>query len=274
MSKPLKDRYPGAALVTGASSGIGEAYARRLAAEKFDLVLVARREDRLQKLRQELEREHRIRILILAEDLGDHSAPERIQRGVSAAGLQISLLVLNAGVGIYGHLKDNPREREISMVDINCRATLDLVHRFLPPMLRQQRGAIVIVASIAAFGAIPYYATYAATKVFDLYLAEALHLELRPQGIDVLGVLPGPTATEFNQLAGYTDKPPFSRSPEQVVATTFRALGRKMSVADGFPNKLNGFLQRFAPRRFAARVAGWVMAPKNPKAVAKSEAPS
>lgn len=263
MARPLRERYPGAAVITGASSGIGEAYARRLAREGFDVILVARRKERLRALAEELQDRFNIRTRVVAVDLADRSGPAEAFSGIRETGWPVGMLINNAGVGVYGLFEETDASREAIMIDLNCRAPVLLTHLLLPPMLERGRGAILIVASIAAFQSTPRFAVYGATKAFDLYLAESLHVELKPKGIDVLGVIPGPTSTEFNQVSGYRDKPPFSRSPEDVVNTSFRALGKKISVADGFPNKLGGFLPRLFPRKWVTRSAGWVMRPKS-----------
>lgn len=259
----LAERYPGAALVTGASSGIGAAFARALARHNMDVVLVARRETQLRVLAGELERDHRVRTLVVPADLAAPDAHVAVAGAVAKAGLQVSFLVNNAGFGVYGLFRDNDPARDATMIDLNCRAPVMLAHAFLPAMLAKKRGAVIFVSSIGAFQSTPRFAVYCATKAFDLMVAEALHLELRRDGVDVLGVNPGPTSTEFNDVSGYADAPPFSRTPEAVVRTALRALGRKASVTDGCLNKLMTFFVRLVSRRMAARLAGAVMAPRS-----------
>ena len=175
------------ALVTGASAGIGVALAAELAAAGTNLVLTARREDRLTALARDLAAKNNIRTEICVADLADPAAPDSIFAFVRQKNLHIDLLVNNAGFGAYGEFAASDRARQIEMVQVNCSAVVNLTHLFLQPMLQRKSGDILIVASTAAFQAVPYITTYAATKVFDLYLAEGLAVELKPFGIRVCG---------------------------------------------------------------------------------------
>ena len=167
------------ALVTGASAGIGVALAAELAAAGTNLVLTARREDRLAALARDLAAKHNIRTEICVADLADPAAPDAIFAFTRAKNLHIDLLVNNAGFGAYGEFAASDRARQVEMVQVNCSAVVSLTHLFLQPMLQKKSGDILIVASTASFQAVPYIATYAATKVFDLHFAEGLAEEVK-----------------------------------------------------------------------------------------------
>lgn len=247
-------RYGELALVTGASSGIGEVFCRRLAAEGCDLVVVARRQDRLEKLRDELVTAHGVSVVPVVADLADVAAIDCVYKIVRELGRTVDILVNNAGFGILGNIDEVNEDRLLSMVDLNCRAVVGLTRRFLPAMKAQKKGAIIIVSSVVGALPAPWFSTYSATKAFDLYFGEALHGECRGSGVDVVTVLPGLTRTEFQATSGMEEgsKPrdyhsPY-RSPEQVVESALGALGRKPIVVDGWLNKIAVHATRFLPR--------------------------
>ena len=190
------------ALVTGASAGIGEAIARELASRGYGVTLVARREERLRALAGELRERHGVRAEVIAADLGERPARDRLAAQVEELGLDVEILVNNAGFGDRGQLRDPDRERLIAMLRVNCEALLDLQARYLPAMVERGRGAVINIASTAAFQPIPGTATYAATKAFVLSLSEAVHEELKGTGVTLTAVCPGPVKTEFMQAAG------------------------------------------------------------------------
>jgi short-subunit dehydrogenase len=246
----LKDRYPGAALVTGASAGIGEAFARRLAAEGFDLALVARRKESLEKLAAELSAKHGVKAHVVAQDLADRDGAARVKAATDALGLSIGLLINNAGYGSWGLFHDLDRDTEANMIDLNCRGTMLMTAAYAPGMVQRKKGGIVITASTAALQPCPFFATYAATKAFDLSFANALWAELKPHGVDVTAICPGYTRTEFQQVAGiHTEFAGTWRMPDQVVDTCLRKLGRGPIAVDGLLNVLGGLGAKFAPRR-------------------------
>lgn len=260
----FRDRYGGAALVTGASAGIGRAFAWALASRGMDVVLVARRAGRLKEIADEISQAHPVAAYVLSCDLADRESIARLHAEVNERALEIGLLVNNAGFGAYGAFASEDLETSIRMLDVNCRAPLELAHRFLPAMLERGRGGLVFVASTASYQPAPFLATYGATKAFDLMLAEALWAELGPRGIDVLGLSPGFTPTEFQEVAGATEfRPPGgSTSPEEVVETALDSLGQTPSVIPGFMNNLFAFSVRFSPRAWVAKVARGVNEPK------------
>ena len=243
------------ALVTGASAGIGTAFARNLASPGIGVALVARRADRLQSVAEELTRAHGVQCRIVPEDLEQDGAAERIEKRV--ADLEIGILVNNAGFSTVGRFDRVPRDKVRGMIRVNCLAVAELAHAFLPAMQRRRRGAIVIVASAAAYQPLGLAATYAATKAFDLMLGEALWAENRTTGVDVLVLSPGPVDTEFQAVAG--EKPHPGATPESVVDVAFAAIGRKPSVVAGTLNKARAWAVRFAPRAQVARLGMGVM---------------
>ncbi len=187
------------ALVTGASSGLGEQFARQLARRGHDLILVARRADRLEKLAAELETAAHVIPCDLATEAA--ALPSR----VAERDLEVNLLLNNAGFGTHGRFAEQDAAREAEEVRVNCEAVVTLTHAFLPAMLERGRGGIITVASSAGFQPIPYQAVYAATKAFALNFSDALHTELRGSGIRVLAVNPGPVPTEWQDVAGLDD---------------------------------------------------------------------
>lgn len=191
---------PRRALVTGASSGLGEEFARQLARRGYDIVLVARRRERLETLGASLAAVHGVSAEVLAADLSDEEQIGWVERRLSAG--DVDLLVNNAGLGTVGEFSELPLDGEVRQVDINVRALLRLAHAALRSMIPRGSGAIINIASMAAYQPVPYNATYAATKAFVLSLSEALHEEAKAHGITVTCLCPGPVRTEFQQVAG------------------------------------------------------------------------
>lgn len=190
------------ALVTGASSGIGERIAHLLAERGHGLTLVARREDRLRALAEELNSAHGVRTEVIAADLGDAASRAKLPGQIEALGLDVEILVNNAGFGGSGNVHKSEPERLTAMVELNCSALVDLQARFTPGMVERGQGAVINIASTAAHQPIPGSATYAATKAFVLSLSEATHLELDHKGVTLTAVCPGPVKTEFADAAG------------------------------------------------------------------------
>ncbi len=251
------------ALVTGASAGIGWALAAQLAAGGTNLVLTARRRERLEQLAGQLRGEHRVSVEILAADLARAAAPEEILAFTRGKGIAVDLLVNNAGFGAYGEFPKIDLARQLAMVQVNIAAVLHLTHLYLPAMIERRRGDILIVSSTAAFQGVPYISTYAATKAFDLLFAEALAEEVRCYGIRVCALCPGSTATEFHEAAG---EPEHTRrrqeTAEKVARVGLQALAAgKSSVVSGLGNALGVQGQRLAPRRLVTRVAARLFRP-------------
>lgn len=245
-------------LITGASSGIGEAFARKLAARGRNVLLVARSEDKLIALCNELGRLTSIRAQYLALDLQQPDSGAQLFEETKNRGLEVEMLINNAGFGSMGDYVRLDLNRELDMIQLNVRSLVDLTHRFLGPMRDRKSGTIINVASTAAFQAVPYMATYAATKAFVLSFSEALWEENRAHGVHVMALCPGVTETNFFQAAKI-DRPPMRtiQTPEEVVETALRALKRhKSTVISGWGNWLTVEAERFVPRATVTKVAG------------------
>lgn len=253
------------ALVTGASAGIGQAIAEELAAGGANLVLTARRADRLLQLAQTLRQKHPIRVEICVADLAQPSAPAEIFDVTAAAHIPIDLLVNNAGFGQYGEFSEVSTPRLLEMVQVNCSAVVHLTRLFLPAMMARRSGDVLIVASTVAFQAVPYISTYAATKAFDLLLAEGLAEEMRPHGIRVCALCPGSTVSEFHEVAGHpSGTKGRTQSAEEVARAGLKALAAgKSCVISGLGNYLGAHGTRLVPRRFVTRIAANMFRPKN-----------
>ena len=191
------------ALITGASAGIGAAFAQELAARQTNLVLVARSEAKLQQLAQQLQEQYKIQVDVIVQDLTEPKAAKTVFDIVSEKKLTIDLLINNAGFGEYGDFAELNGERQVKMIQLNILALVDLSHQFLPQMRQRRSGNIINMCSVAAFQPMPYFSVYAASKAFVLSFSEALWAENRSYGVHVLAVCPGPTETNFFQEAGF-----------------------------------------------------------------------
>ena len=253
------------AVVTGASAGIGVALARELAAGGTNLVLTARRRDRLEKLAQELSAANKVRVEIVAADLAQSGAPQEIRAFTQAKQIAVDLLINNAGFGAYGAFSTVELSRLLDMVTVNCSAVVHLTRLYLPEMLQRRHGDILIVASTASFQAVPYISTYAATKAFDLFLAEGLAEEVRPYGVRVCALCPGSTETEFQQVAGQSGIVAAMKNretAEKVARVGLQALAAgKSYVISGTRNYLGAHSQRLVPRGLVTRIAAKMFRP-------------
>src|SRR5678810_268961 len=245
-------------LVTGASSGIGAAFARKFAALGRNVFLVARSEDKLITLCNELGRVSGVRAQYFVLDLTEPDAPAQLFEETQKRELEIDTLINNAGFGSMGDFAKLDLDRELEMIQLNVRALVDLTHRFIGPMRERKRGTIINVASTAAFQAVPYMATYAATKAFVLSFSEAIGEENRAHGIHVMALCPGVTETNFFEAAKI-DQPPMRtiQTAEEVVDAALRGLARQKSlVISGWTNWLTVEAERFVPRSMVTKVAG------------------
>ncbi len=254
------------ALVTGASSGIGRAFAQTLAARGADVILVARSTDRLNALAAALRRDHRVTADVIAADLSRPEAPDSVHAAVEALGRRVDVLINNAGFGAHGPFHAQQEQMINDLLMLNVVALVRLSRLFLPGMLAKKEGIIVHVASNAAFQPVPYMAIYGASKAFVLSFSEALWGEYRTQGIRVLALCPGATETEFFRTAGEDAAMGRKRPVDSVVATALKALDRgKPSVVDGGLNRLAAQSIRLAPRRLVAQSAARIMRPRERK---------
>ncbi|MFI5915121.1 SDR family NAD(P)-dependent oxidoreductase [Dactylosporangium sp. NPDC051541] len=252
------------ALVTGASTGIGTVFAERLAEQGAHLILVARSADRLHALADRLRAAHGIRADVVALDLSTPGAGERLVAHVADLGRTVDILINNAGFATHGDVADADPARLQAQIQLNCAAVVDLTTRFLPAMTARGRGAVVNVASTAAFQPVAHMAVYSASKAFVLAFTEALWSETRPTGVKVIAICPGATETPFFEVVG-AEEASFGRrrTPEQVVATTLRGLANGCpSIVDGRTNATVATLQRFLPHRAVLGIAERTVRPR------------
>lgn len=247
-------------LITGASAGLGEGFARALAAQGEDLILTARRTDRLEALAAELRGKHAVSIHLFPADLAHAEAPAQLLADVAAAGLTVEQLINNAGYGQRGTFANGDPAQQLGMVDLNCRALVALSHGVLAQMIARKSGGILNVASTAAFQPGPWMAVYYATKAFVLSFSEALHEEVKPHGVRVAALCPGPTRTEFADVAGMGDSPLFKALGSDagtVVKDGLKALAVNQAVrVSGAANLAMAESIRLTPRFLARRIAG------------------
>ena len=259
--RPLREHYGEWALVTGASSGIGAAFARALAREGCSVVLSARGGEALEALATALGAEHGVATRVVVADLAAPDGAERLAAAV--ADLEIAVLVNNAGFGSIGRFEGRDEARLAAMIQVHCNAPVVLTHRLLPAMRARGRGALLFTGSLAAKQPMPLHATYAASKAFVSLFGEALWAELRGSGIDVLVVEPGTTATAFQRIAGEIEHD--GATPEAVVELALERLGGQPSVGVGWWRWLRGNLgMRLLPRSLLASIAHDVVARQTP----------
>jgi short-subunit dehydrogenase len=251
------------ALITGASSGIGNALARIFAEAKYNLILVARREDRLKHLAEELEDDYEVKAHVLSRDLSKPQSVKEIYEWVKKNDLRVDILVNNAGFVVYGKISDTPWDDEHKMMQLHMHASTHLIKLFLPDMLKTKSGKILNIGSTGSFVPGPNAAFYCATKSFMLSLSEAIGEELRGTGVTVTTLCPGGTKTEFAEKAirknGSTAKSK-GMEAEKVARIAYRSLfrGRRV-VVPGLLNKLQVLAIRFLPRIVVVRLTGIMM---------------
>ena len=251
------------ALITGASSGLGEEFARQFAARGANVVLVARREDRLREIAERLERDHSVTATPLVLDLARPDAATQVRRSLNERGIGIQSLVNNAGFGMKGALADADPARIAEMVQLNAASVVALTREFLPDLTRTGHGALVSIASTGAYQPCPNMAVYGATKAFVLSFTEALAYETRESGLSVLTVSPGATRTEFFDVVGTKDASVGRfKTPEQVVTRALRELDRSSTPPSFVSGRANAVMAKLAgiiPRRMALDLSGRVL---------------
>jgi uncharacterized protein len=248
------------ALITGASSGIGKAFAEKLAALKTNLVLVARSEEKLSELAKQLKEQHNIEVDVIVKDLTEDNAASAIFDTTQKKGLTIDLLINNAGFGSYGDFAEEDGETHLKIVQLNILALVDLTHKFLPLMRQRRSGSIINVSSVTAFQPIPYLSVYAASKAFILSFSEALWAENRQYGVRILVSCPGPIETNFftaakfpPALAGSTEK---VYSSEEVVSESLKALEKWQPtiIIGDITTQVRSTLTRLVPRKILLNI--------------------
>jgi len=248
-------KYGPWAVVTGASSGIGREMAIRLAEARFNLVLVGRRKSALDQFAVDLMARHGTDTLVIAIDLAGAGASETVE--AATVDLNVGLLIAAAGFGTSGPLLDTALDQEMEMIQVNCAAVFGLSQGFGRRFAERKGGGIVLMSSIVAFQGVPFSANYAATKAYVQSLAEAMHVELAPRGVDVLASAPGPVDSGFAARAGM--KMGAALKPANVAQATLDALGRKTTVLPGVMSKALSYSLVPLPRRVRARIMGRVM---------------
>ena len=260
------------ALVTGASSGIGKELAKLLAAEGANLVITARREERLQALAEEIKATYGVEVRVEALDLGAPGAAQDLFDRTEGAGFDVDVLINNAGLGAYENFVEIPWDRYALMLQVNVVTLTHLTHLFLPGMIKRKYGYVMNVASTGAYQPVPTFAVYAATKAFVRNMTEAVDYELKGTGVNAISVCPGGTKTEFldaadQKLKGSADLAMMTAERCARIAVKKMLAGRR-NVVTGFINALSAFLMRFLPRpmmAWAAHVAMATAVEKNPK---------
>lgn len=250
-------------LITGASVGIGESFARQLGAKKANLILVARREDKMRTLADELSKKHGIQVEVIASDLAKPGAAHLLFQETERRKLQVDVLINNAGFGIGGPFLEAPLERTMNMIQLNITTLVELTYLYLQGMVKRKEGAVINVASTAAFQPVPYLGAYSATKSFVLSFSEALWEENRQHNVTVMALCPGTTATEFFDVAGVKERTSM-QTPDEVVANALRGLKAKRShIISGLMNYAMAQSTRLVPRQMVTRIAGSLFRPGN-----------
>jgi uncharacterized protein len=248
----IKKQFVKWVLITGASSGIGEVFAKRFARNGWNVVLVARSENKLQELGGLLKSQYGVETLVIASDLTQPESPTSIYETIKGRKIELEGLVNNAGSGAAGRFVNVPKERYLSMIDLNVKALVALTHLFLSDMMKRRTGFILNVSSTACNQPIPFLAIYAASKAFVTSFTEALWLEAKGTGVRILNFCPGPTKTPFGVTAGLKDlrEMASAETSEQVVDNAMRAIqGNEPTVISGWRNQLLVLLERFFPHR-------------------------
>ncbi|MGI0498210.1 SDR family NAD(P)-dependent oxidoreductase [Limnospira platensis CENA597] len=256
------------ALVTGASFGIGEEFARQIARQNSDLVLVARSQDKLEKLAGELQSQYGVKVQVISQDLTEAGAGQVIFDQVEGGPETVDLLVNNAGFGDYGPLDERSLTKQLAMVQLNVTVLVELTHLFLGVMKARSFGAIVNVSSIAGYQALPYMSVYSATKAFVVNFSQAIWAENQDTGVRILCLCPGPTESNFFENAEFPQSMKGSgnnyASAAEVVKETLSTLDKKDStlVTGGIPNQIIVNLPRLMPRDTIASLVEKQFRPK------------
>jgi len=252
----LKNNYGNRVLITGATSGIGREMALKFGEAGFDLIITGRREHLLNELSTLLFNEYKVDSIPIFGDLSKEQDVVDLINGTNH--LDIGIAVLNAGFGTSGKFIESDIEQEINMLNLNCKALTKLTHHFANKMkIQPKKGAIVLLSSMVAFQGVPNAAHYAATKAYVQSLGEAIAIELKPEGIDVLCAAPGPVESGFSKRANM--KMSMALSPEEVGVPIIKAIGKKTNVLPGFLTKLLVYNLRMTPRWGKIRIMGNVM---------------
>lgn len=255
----IQKKYGSWALVTGASSGIGKAISEQLAAQNINIVAVARSEKNLQQLKQRLEDQYRIQVMVLIADLSEPEGYNHIEQATE--NLDIGLLVASAGTENNGGFIDNSLQSNEQLITLNITAPMKLSHLFGRRFAARGKGGILLLSSLFAYQGVPYVANYSATKAYILSLGEALNVEFKPLGVDVTVISPGLTKTPMtdNMTVDFSKVPITRHLPEQVARIALNNLGKKATVVPGFINKFYAWENRFIPRSWPVKLFGFLI---------------
>lgn len=250
----FKEKYGPWALVTGATSGIGEAIAHQLASKGINIVLVARRKEELELKSAALKIKHQIETRTISADLATEEGIEQVK--ISTKELPIGLLAIAAGLEVNGAFEKNDIQKELKVVQININATLQLTHHFTEKMVSMGKGGIILVASLSGHMPNPYFANYAGTKAYMLNFGASLYGELKPKGVDVTVLSPGLTNTPMTKGNGvdWSKTPMQAMSPVQVAQTAVNALGKKLIAIPGIKNKIMAAMAKYSPLKMQAKM--------------------
>lgn len=249
------EKYGPWAVVTGASSGIGRSFALSLAKRGLNLILTARRKERLEELSHELSKKYKIQVKIAVSDLSKENFIIPIRK--ASEGLEVGLLINNAGYGITGRFSTSSLLLEKDMIHVNCLAPTVLAHEFSEKMLNKRKGGMIFVSSTLAFSPTPFMSSYAATKSYNLYLSEALSYEMKEFGVDVMALCPGTTKSEFADVTKM--KAVAAMDSDSVSEYALNTLGKKSVCIPGLKNKALIFLGRFLSRNVRTKMSGLIM---------------
>lgn len=254
----FKEKYGQYALITGASSGIGEEFAKQLAEKGLNLILVARRKERLEKLSKKLEERHKIKAIVVVADLLSGNFLDEITQVTDS--LEVGLLVSNAGMMYIGNYLDNSLENDLKMIDLNIKVPAILTHHFVQKMVERKKGGIIYTASLLGYMGTPFASTYAGTKAHEIVKGEGLAYELKPKGIDVLVLNPGLTETEMTSNNDFSGMPMKLMKPNLVAKSAIDALGKKVLVTPGFMNNMMIWMtKRMMSRKMNTKMFGMFM---------------
>jgi len=254
----FKEKYGSWSLVTGASSGIGTEFAKQLAKKGLNIVLVARRTERLNRLANSIEKNYNVKTVSISVDLLKSNFLSEIRKVTDK--LDIGLLVSNAGMMYVGNHFDNSIENELKMIDLNIKVPAILTHHFTQKMIERKKGGIIYTASMLGFMGTPYASTYAGTKAHEIVKAEGLAYELKSKGIDVLALNPGLTKTEMTSSNDFSGMPMKLMNPAPVAKSAINALGKKTLVTPGFMNNMmNWISKRIMSRKMNSKMFGGFM---------------
>lgn len=251
----FQTKYGPWALVTGASAGLGAVFAHQLAERGLNVVLVARRKEKLDSLATELQQKYKIETLTISADLSKTDFLNKVTKQTNK--LEIGLLINNAGFGISGRFLENSIDQELAMLRVNCEAPLLLTHHYGNEMKKRKKGGIIFLGSLLGYNGVPFMSHYAATKGFNVMLGEALWRESRRDGIDVLSLSPGATISEFADTAGMNTA--LAMRPEPVVRAGLNTLGKRPTIIAGLRNKFMYYSMLPLTRRIKAFILGSVM---------------